>query len=101
VSERFVAIGHAGDSGSGSEAGLDGNSLMEYSFVLEIRESISQPADVKEQYMFNIGEAFVLDIEGNQQRMSAILFVNASYHTLKDHLLQPHHVGVIFAARRV
>jgi hypothetical protein len=62
---RFFAVGQAGNESSGSEAGLEGNSLMEYSFVLEIRESISQPAGAKEQCYINIEKELVLDIEGN------------------------------------
>lgn len=41
VSVLFVAVGQVGEGSCGSEAGFEGNSLMEYSFVLEIRDSIS------------------------------------------------------------
>ena len=46
MSARLVEVEEACD---GSEAGLVGKSLSEYSFVLEISESISQSAGEEEQ----------------------------------------------------
>lgn len=56
MSVRFVAVGEVEESCSGSTAGLEGKSLREYSFVLQIRESISQPAGAEKQCSYRAAE---------------------------------------------
>lgn len=56
MSVRFVAVGEVEESCSGSTAGLEGKSLREYSFVLQIRESISQPAGAENRCSYRTAE---------------------------------------------